>query len=100
MNILFNLGAETNNFTGNFGFATNSGDYFYGDVSGSAISTRFEGFVSKISVGEETLQTDQAVIQGKYFGTNEIKSVGGNIEVDSANKSISASFKADKVGGN
>jgi hypothetical protein len=98
MDMEFKLGAATNNFTGAFGFNTSAGNSWSGDVSGAVTANGFTGEVDNAYVSGEALSGIEAVIEGQFYGTNEIKSVGGTIAIDSPAGDLSGSFKADKVG--
>jgi VCBS repeat-containing protein len=100
MDMEFKLGAATNNFTGAFGFNTSAGNSWSGDVSGAVTASGFSGGANNVFVNTVAPSYIESGIEGQFYGTNEIKSVGGTIDIDSPAGDLSGSFKADKVGEN
>ena len=98
MDMEFKLGAATNIFTGAFGYNTSAGNSWTGYVTGDVTASGFSGGVDNVLVNTVAPSYIEAGIEGQFYGTNEIKSVGGTIGIDSPAGNLSGSFKADKVG--
>ena len=99
MNMKFELGAEKNAFVGNFGFDTANSGLWNGAVAGKVTSSGFNG--SEMSGSIEKLDGSAYIyngsIEGNFFGTDSIKSVGGNMEINSSIGTAAGSFKADET---
>gem|GEM_PF-5935479 len=102
INLKFTLGSQNGTFNGNFAFNTKNEIPWSGNFSGVANSSGFSGTnFSNLSVSNNNVVSADIItpnsIDGNYYGTGEIKSVGGSIKVNTANNGkLIGSFKADK----
>lgn len=97
-NLTLNLdfGSSTNNFNGTFNFNTQGGQNWNGTINNGVLN--LDGFSStnNISgVGNGNSITSSS-INGDYFGTSELKSVGGDFIMQNQDSTAYGSFKADK----
>lgn len=101
VNLKFTLGSSSGSFNGDYSFYTqgNTTDKWTGNFSGNATSSGFSGTTfNTLKVGSSSAINNGSSIDGNYYGTNEIKSVGGSINVKTTtNGNVVGSFKADKV---
>lgn len=93
----FELGAETNDFVGNFGFDTAKNSSFGGIVTGDVSKNGFNGYLSNGTLNGAVSNSMEGSINGNFFGTDSIKSVGGIINIDSDIGKAVGSFKADET---
>lgn len=97
-NLTLNLdfGSSTNSFNGTFNFNTQSGQNWNGSINNGVLT--LDGFSSSnniIGSGSGNSITNSS-INGDYFGTSELKSVGGDFTMETQNSTAYGSFKADK----
>uniref|UniRef100_UPI0040472929 FecR domain-containing protein n=1 Tax=Aliarcobacter sp. TaxID=2321116 RepID=UPI0040472929 len=112
INFKFSLGNSTNSFTGNFAFDTSAGKSWSGDFAGNLTASEFNttSFSNLKEVNKNldpnttsSLTINSSSLKGNYFGTNDIKSVGGVLNVKATNSDTNdistmiGSFKADKI---
>lgn len=98
-NLSFSLGSSNGSFSGDFKFKTLSEKSWSGNFSGTATSSGFNGTsFTNLNINNNSISTGYSGnIDGNYYGTNEIKSVGGSININNTgNGNLVGSFKADK----
>jgi len=98
INLSFDFGSGTGGFTSDFSFNTESGSSWNGSLSGGNLNNggffRTNNVVGAVDGVEDSIISSQ--VNGKFYGTDEIKSVGGSFQFDTTDKSAFGSFKADK----
>ena len=98
VSLTFSFGAGTGTFTGTLGFKdSNAQIWAVSVVSGTTSTTGFTSDASGTGglTSTETVGGSNA-INGKYFGTGEVKSVGGKFYFSTATQSATGVFKATK----
>lgn len=90
LQINFNVGAGSNNMTGNMQFKSASSHQFNLDMNFDSVTST--GFSGKFASGDPSYNG----FNGKYYGDGEVKSVGGNFYVQDQGKSANGVFKAVK----
>ena len=97
-NLAFTLGSQSGSFTGDFTFKTQAAETWSGNFSGTANASGFSGTnFTNLNIAGSAVSDYSGNIDGNYYGTNEIKSVGGSINIiNTGNGNLVGSFKADK----
>lgn len=96
VNLTFQLGSNALGLSGDVKFSTTNSTFDFDVNSGTVLSSGF----SSSDFTSNTTATATGSMNGKFYGTNDIKSVGGNLNITNTDGSVvdiaSASFKATK----
>lgn len=99
MNLSFDFGSGTNNFSGTFGFNTSISKQSWSGtinaVNGSLTNSGFSSTGNVVGTGEGNTIVSSS-IDGEYYGTETIKSVGGTFEFGTGSHTAFGVFKADR----
>jgi len=95
VNLSFSFGSGSASFSGNMAFHTSNSQQWNANVSGSGSATSFNGSASNNSSGSN-ITISGGSVNGKYFGTGEIKSVGGKFNFTDGSNTAFGVFKAKK----
>jgi hypothetical protein len=92
-NFQFDFGGGNGNFQGNMGFNTVGGENWSANFVGTDVtSTKFQTSSIVGSGGGTSITAGH--IEGVYYGSGEIKSIGGRFDLDNGSKMASGVFKA------
>lgn len=103
-NFSFDFGGGNNNFSGTIGFSTMGGQVWNANIgTGTLSSTGFSanslnisGSVNYNDIGNTVNALNGGSVEGSFFGTGDIKSVGGRFNLYDGTSSATGVFKAVK----
>lgn len=97
INMNFDFGSGSGGFDGDAGFNTQSGEAWSATfTNGAASAFSFSAGTAEISGLGGGVPLTQGAVNGEYYGTDEIKSVGGTFNFYHGTKEASGVFKANK----
>jgi len=97
VSLSFEFGGGSAALTGSIAFHTSNSQQWNATIDGTGTSTTFTGTASNNTSGSNIVITSGS-LDGKYFGTGSIKSVGGKFNLSDGTNDAAGVFKANSTG--